>query len=111
MSAIITEKDDLYIWGEFLGEIIDMMNQEFHLLHKVILKASTGNLQGHLVNISDRRRIDRCGLKTGRILAKTGYITMSVGTKHIGNLTEELFERFLLARLSFWSNPVPTSPS
>ena len=26
MSALITEKDDLYIWGEFLGEIIDMIN-------------------------------------------------------------------------------------
>lgn len=26
MSALITEKDDLYIWGEFLGEIIDMTN-------------------------------------------------------------------------------------
>ena len=26
MSALITEKDDLYIWGEFLGEIISMTN-------------------------------------------------------------------------------------
>ena len=25
-SALVTEKDDLYIWGGFLGEEIDMMN-------------------------------------------------------------------------------------
>ena len=78
------------------------MNQEFHLLHKVVLKASAGTLQGYLVNIGDRRRIDWCGLKARQLLAKTGYITMSVGAKHISNLAEKLFERFLLLRLSFW---------
>lgn len=25
-SALITEKDDLYVWGEFLSEIIEMTN-------------------------------------------------------------------------------------
>lgn len=25
-SALITEKDDLYLWGGFLGEIIEMYN-------------------------------------------------------------------------------------
>lgn len=25
-SALITEKDELYLWGPFLGEIIDLMN-------------------------------------------------------------------------------------
>lgn len=25
-SALITEKDDLYIWGGFLSEVIDMTN-------------------------------------------------------------------------------------
>lgn len=25
-SALITEKDDLYVWGPFLGEPLEMMN-------------------------------------------------------------------------------------
>lgn len=25
-SALITEKDDLFIWGGFLGEIVEMLN-------------------------------------------------------------------------------------